>query len=107
MDPKAERDACRIAASVSDQLAQALDRRPISRNGVEPMPRIDADRVPSVAESCGAAHRWPAFSADPQRRVGLLHRLGGEQNVGKLYETAVEPRLVLCPQLTKCHQIFI
>src|ERR1700730_1327748 len=33
---------------------------------------IDADRVPPVAESCGAAHG----------------RLGGEQNVGKLDEAA-------------------
>jgi hypothetical protein len=78
MDPKGERDACGIAARVSDQLAQALDRRPIARHGVEAMPRIDADRVPPVAESCGAAHGRSAFSTDPQRRAGLLHRLGGQ-----------------------------
>src|ERR1700730_14502883 len=51
MDPKGERDACRIAAGVSDQLAQAIDRRPIAHHGVEPMPRIHADRVPTVAAS--------------------------------------------------------
>src|SRR5262245_54316045 len=30
MDPKGERDVCRIAADVGDQLAQALDRRPVA-----------------------------------------------------------------------------
>src|SRR5262245_65756920 len=79
MDPKGERDACRIAADVGGQLAQALDRRPVARHGVEPMLRIGADRIPTVADSCGAAHCRPAFAADPQRRARLLYRLGGEQ----------------------------
>src|SRR5262245_25550719 len=107
MDPKGERDACRIAADVGGQLAQALDRRPVARHGVEPMLRIGADRIPTVADSCGAAHCRPAFAADPQRRARLLHRLGGEQDVRKLDEAAVEPRLVLRPQLAKRHQILI
>src|SRR5262249_32278952 len=53
MDPKGERDACRIAADVGGQLAPALDRRPVTRHGVEPMLRIGADRIPTVADSCG------------------------------------------------------
>src|SRR5215469_3111668 len=95
------RFSCPTLAAATDP-GGMLDRPGWSR-AVEPMPRIDADRVPPFAESCGAAHGRPAFSADPQRRAGLLHRLGGEQNVGKLDEAAVEPRLVLRPQLAKRH----
>src|SRR5215472_14873054 len=73
--------------------------------GSRPTSAASLRRRSTVAHSCGAAHCRPAFAADPQRRARLLHRLGGEQNVRKLDEAAVEPRLVLRPQLAKRHQI--
>src|SRR5206468_3821282 len=98
MDPIGERDARRIASGVLDELAQPFDRGAVARQGVERMLRIGADRVPAVAELRGAAHRRPALAADPQSGMRLLHRLGREQDVRKLDEAALEPRLRLGPQ---------
>jgi hypothetical protein len=44
--------------------------------------------VPHIGELIGAAQRWHAFAADPQRRMRLLHGLGVEEQVGELHVLA-------------------
>ena len=48
-----------------------------------------------------------ALAADPNRQVGLLHRLGLEQDVGEFDVTALEARIVLGPQLAERIEVFV
>src|SRR6516165_7542410 len=71
------------------------------------MLRVGADRIPAVADAGGATQRRAAFTANPDRRVGLLRRLWLEADVGELDVTALEAWIVLGPQLAEGVQIFV
>ena len=71
------------------------------------MLRVGADRIPGVADPRGAAQGRAALAADPNRWVGLLHRLRLEQDVGEFDVAAREARIVLGPQLTERIEIFV
>src|SRR5208282_4828387 len=96
-----------IASGLRREPAQASDGAAVALKRVERVPGIDPDGVPAVAQAGGAAQRRLAFAADPERRVGLLGRLGREDHVGEADIAALEARLVLGPERTKRREIFV
>src|SRR6266511_910287 len=61
--------------------------------------RVAPDGIPCVGEATRSAKRRRTFAACPDGRVRLLHRLGCERDVGESAVLALEPWLVVRPQL--------
>ena len=61
--------------------------------------RAQADGHPSVAQLGGAADGRAGVAADPDGRMGFLHRLGVEPGARQLVILALELRLFLGPKL--------
>src|SRR5215467_900713 len=82
-DAVGESDFRRVASRLADEPAQPFDPGRETLHRVEPVLRIDADRIPAVADPSDTAQDRAALAADPDRRVRLLHRFRLEQHVGE------------------------
>ena len=66
---------------------------------------VVADGVPLVGETAGASQGRGALAAHPDGRMGLLHRLGLEVEIGEAAELAVEGGRLAGPQLLECANV--
>ena len=69
--------------------------------------RAQANGHPAIAQGGGPAQSRPGMSANPQRRMRLLYRLGQETGPGSLDIAATEFRVVRRPQFLEQAQIFV
>ena len=62
---------------------------------------------PTVTERRGAADSRRTLAADPEWRMGSLHRLGREFNVGELQVLPLELRVLLIPERDEGAQVLV
>src|SRR5207248_471542 len=101
-----EADLLRVTALFAAMPVQPVDAAAEAGQRIEPELRVGADRVPGVAEPCGAAQRRAALAADPDRHP-LLHRTRLEKDVRELDVFAVEFGVLVAPQLAAGQQILV
>src|SRR6516162_1871107 len=101
-DAVGESDLRRIAPNFTSQAAEPIDPALEAPHRIEPVLRVGADRVPAIADPRGAAQCPATLAADPDGRIGLLHRLRLEQNIGEFDIATRKARVILGPQLDEC-----
>ena len=69
--------------------------------------RVTRAGRPPVAERRGAADGRRTLAADPERRMGLLHRLGREFYVGELQVLTLELRVLVIPERDEGAQVLV
>ena len=89
----------RVAARLRGVLLHSRERLFHLRQRAHGVGGVVADGVPLVGETAGASQGRGALAAHPDGRMGLLHRLGLEVEVGEAAELAVKGGRLAGPQL--------
>src|SRR3954451_13848902 len=104
---QAQPDRLGIATRFGGHLAQARHLSLETRQAIERILWVGADRIPRIADAGSSSQRRTTLTSDPDRRMRLLHGLWLETDIGESDMLAVELRRIPRPEFNEGAHIFV